>query len=78
MSGDASDSLTDLLKEAVQHLNGGRWPDARSRLEQILCSDPSHAVALYLLGVGEFRQGIGAKPRTCSGGCSRRIRRRLR
>lgn len=57
MSGDASDSLTDLLKEAVQHLNGGRWPLARRRLEQILCSDPSHAVALYLLGVGEFREG---------------------
>jgi uncharacterized protein (TIGR02466 family) len=55
MSG-ARQSLTDLLHEAVRHLNGGDWPLASSRLQQVLALDPRHAVAAYLLGVAEFRQ----------------------
>jgi tetratricopeptide (TPR) repeat protein len=53
----ACDPLTELLHEAVRHLNGGDWPLASSRLKQILALEPSHAVAAYLLGVGEFRRG---------------------
>ena len=53
----ANDPVTELLSEAVRHLNGGDWPLARDRLQQVLRIDPGHAVAAYLLGVGEFRQG---------------------
>lgn len=49
--------MSALLKEAVQHLNGGDWPLTRERLQQILRIDPSHAVAAYLQGIGEFREG---------------------
>lgn len=57
MSSPARDPLADLLDEAVRHLNSGNWPLACSRLQQILRIDPAHAVAAYLQGVGEFRQG---------------------
>jgi uncharacterized protein (TIGR02466 family) len=53
----ANDPAPDPLDEAVRHLNGGEWPLARARLRQILQIDPTHAVAAYLLGVGEYRQG---------------------
>jgi tetratricopeptide (TPR) repeat protein len=56
MSG-TREPLRDLLNEAVRRLNGGDWPLASSRLQQVLALDPAHAVAGYLLGVGEFRQG---------------------
>ncbi|MGH3495753.1 MAG: hypothetical protein ACRDQ1_21350, partial [Sciscionella sp.] len=53
----ARDPLTDLLDQAVRHLNGRDWPLASSRLKQILALEPGHAVASYLLGVGESRRG---------------------
>jgi len=49
--------LTDLLNEAVRHLNRGKWPLARGRLQAVLTRNPMHPVAAYLLGVGEFREG---------------------
>jgi tetratricopeptide (TPR) repeat protein len=61
MSGRAHDPMADLLNEAVRHLNGGNWPLARSRLQQILRIDSSHAVAAYLQGVGAFREGRWAE-----------------
>ena len=57
MSGGSDNPVTGLLNEAVRHLNDGNWPLARERLRQILCIDPAHAVAAYVHGVGEFRQG---------------------
>lgn len=57
MSARTNDAVTDLLREAVQHLNQGNWALARDRLQQILGINPSHAVALYLQGVGAYRQG---------------------
>jgi uncharacterized protein (TIGR02466 family) len=53
----AHDPPADLLAEAVRHLNSGEWPLAEAGLRQILRLDPAHAVAAYLLGVGEFRRG---------------------
>lgn len=60
----ADDPVTGLLSEAVRHLNGGEWPLARARLQQILETEPGHVVAAYLLGVGEFRQGRWSEAET--------------
>lgn len=57
MSARTGHSPTDLLEEAVRHLNAGDWALARGRLQQILSIDPAHAVALYLQGVAELREG---------------------
>lgn len=53
----ARTSHQQILEQAVQHHNAGRFPEAEKCYRQVLQADPDQPVALHLLGMIAFQSG---------------------
>ena len=51
------ETLSDAIKNALQHLQQGSLPEARGILQRLLATAPTHAEALHLAGVVELQAG---------------------
>ena len=51
------ETLADAIKNALQHLQQGRLPEARDTLRRLLAAAPAHGEALHLAGVVELQAG---------------------
>ncbi|QJR10781.1 Beta-barrel assembly-enhancing protease [Usitatibacter rugosus] len=51
------ETLSDAIKNAMQHLQQGSLPEARGILHRLLATAPTHAEALHLAGVVELQAG---------------------